>query len=116
MEEKYIFGEIKWAYSIKDTNFIIPFVIYDNEVKDILNNRLYNCKSFFNYIESKNCKISSGVKMVIDFGLKRMGTYRGFRIEEDYGKFKSVSKAELNNIKNIFLLGIKEKFNKSNEK
>lgn len=116
MEEKYIFGEIKWAYSIKDTNFIIPFVIYDNEVKDILNNRLYNCKSFFNYIESKNCKISSGVKMVIDFGLKRMETYRGFRIEEDYGKFKSVSKAELNNIKNIFLLGIKEKFNKSNEK
>ena len=48
MEEKYIFGEIKWAYSIKDTNFIIPFVIYDNEVKDILNNRLYNwfwCKN-----------------------------------------------------------------------
>lgn len=110
MKEQFAFGEIKWAYSKDDRKIMIPFIINNtkDKVKDILSGKIYDNKSFFSLLTKENCFVTSGVQMVLVYGGKRMQNYRGFRHEEAYGKYRIVTKSELENIKNIFLLGISE--------
>lgn len=113
MKEKYVFGEIKWAYSRDERKIMIPFILNKdkNKVKDVLNEKIYDSKTFFNLINEEKCFVTSSVQMVVVYGGIRMINYKGFRHEDAYGKNTIVTKNELTNIRNIFLLGIKDAVN-----